>query len=93
MAVAAPGGVPIVTSVQQATCLKAPPGYSIVTVNGQKVAMLSQVAYALGLKKRPQRGGGITRREVAAARKVQSFVMALTVARKPRLAIKRGGRK
>ena len=70
----------------------APPGYVLVSQGQGKppVAVLAKVAYALGLKKRPQRGGGITRNEIQAAQKVQRVIMSLTTTRKPRLPLKKG---
>lgn len=73
---------------------QAPPGYVLVS-QGQgrpPVAVLAKVAYALGLKKRPVRGGGLSRRDIAAAHHVQRVVMSLTTARKPKLALKKGKR-
>ena len=90
---AATGGLTITAPPQSVSVLRAPKGYVLVTLpNGSKIAMLAKVAYALGLKKRPTRGGGITGREVQAARRVQAFVMSLTTARKPKMPIKKGRR-
>lgn len=72
----------------------APPGYVLVCApNGEKIAVLKPIAYALGLRKRPVKGGGLTRRELQAAAKVQRFLSAHTVARKPKGALLRAGKK
>lgn len=90
---AVPGGMQIIAQPQQVTALRAPKGYVIVTDStGRKVAMLAKVAYALGLRKRPSRGGGITAREIASARRVQSVIQSLTTARKPKMPLKKGRR-
>lgn len=83
------GDVQIVASPQRVTVEKAPPGYVIVSkANGQKVAMLREVAYALGLRKRPHKRGGISAKDIQTARRVQGVVMSLTVKRAPRVPIK-----
>lgn len=87
------GGLPIITSPQSVSTLRAPKGYVIVTdSSGRKVAVLAKVAYAMGLKKRPSRGGGITGREIRAARHVQAVIQSLTTTRKPKMPLKKGRR-
>jgi hypothetical protein len=94
----APAGVGQLGAVtalpRQVSRYQAPPGYVLVSQGEGRppVAVLAKVAYALGLKKRPQRGGGLTRREISAARHVQSVIMSLTTTRKPKLALKKGRR-
>lgn len=91
--VTGPGGIAITAQPESYTAYRAPKGYSIVTLpNGMKTAVLTKVAVALGLKKASSRGGGITAREVKAARRVQAFVMGMTTARKPKMQLKKGKR-
>ena len=80
----------VTAPVQQVQTYKAPPGYVLVSQGQGKppVAVLAKVAYALGLRKRPVRGGGITRKDLERARHVQRVVMSLTTARKPKLPLK-----
>lgn len=87
------GGFPITVTPGTKQRLVAPKGYVIVEVNGTKVAMLAKVAYALGLRKRPTRGGGITGAQIRAARHVQSVILSLTSKRQMKTPIKRHGRK
>ena len=88
------GGIPLITGVIEDVCYKAPRGYSIVTdpATGEKVAMLTQAARALGLVKRRTRGG-ISGAEIKSARKVQRVISALTVNRQPRVKIRKGGKR
>lgn len=89
-------GVPLSVSVPPilTQCLKAPKGYVLVdSGQGQKVAVLAKVAYALGLRKRPVKSTRISSRDISGARKVQSFITRFSVGRTPRLKLKRGRRK
>lgn len=86
-------GLPLVTEAQEVEVLRAPRGYVLIQNPesddpSDKVAVLKEVAYALGLRKRPSRGG-ISAREIKAARRVQSVIMSLTVKRVPRVPIKK----
>lgn len=88
------GDVQIIAAPQTVSVQKAPPGYVIVSkANGQKVAMLKEVAYALGLRKRPHKRGGISGKDIQTARRVQGVIMSLSVKRAPRVPIKGGKRK
>ena len=82
----------VTAPVMSVQTFKAPPGYVLVSQGQGKppVAVLAKVAYALGLKKRPVRGGGLTRKDIERAKHVQRVVMSLTTARKPKLHIKTG---
>lgn len=84
------GGIPLITGVFEDVCYKAPRGYSIVTdpMTGEKVAMLTAAARALGLVKRRARGG-ISGTDIRRARKVQNLITSLTVNRQPRVKIRR----
>lgn len=86
------GQLPLVTDPIQYTGLKAPKGYTLIRNGEQVVAVLSVVAYALGLKKRPRARGGISGRELEAARKVQGFITKHSVARKPKVPLKKRGK-
>lgn len=69
----------------------APPGYVLVCLpDGRKIAVLKEIAYMYGLKKRPQKSGGISRKDVQTARRVQAVITSMTTARKPKLALKSG---
>ena len=82
------GEIPMVTNPQQVQVARAPRGYVHVTMpDGTQKAVLKEVAYALGLRKRPQKRGGVSSRDVRVARRVQKFVTDLTVARQPRTRI------
>lgn len=88
------GQVPIITRPNTVSVLRAPQGYVLVKgPNGQVVAMLKPVAYALGFRKRPSRRGGISGKEVSSARKVNRLLMELTVGRKPKSALKTKGKR
>lgn len=89
------GGLPLIVGAEEVQVLRAPPGYVLITDpgSGEQVAMLKEVAYALKLRKRPTRGGGITAREIRAARRVQSVISSLTVNRQPKFKLKRGRRR
>ena len=89
------GAFPVSTAPLQVTALRAPKGYVLVTnpMTGQKIAVLKQVAYALGLRKRPHRAE-ITARDMRGAMRVQSFIKRHTVQRHPKVALKtKTGRK
>lgn len=87
-------GLPVIADPFSVEALRAPRGYVLVQNPDSddpmdKVAVLKQVAYALGLKKRPQRGG-ISAREIRAARRVQSVISSLTVNRQPKFKLRKG---
>lgn len=71
--------------------MRCPPGYVLVDLGDGPVCMNREVAYALGIRKRARRGG-ITAREVAAAKKVQRFGQGLFVNKAPRTKLKKGRR-
>lgn len=90
-------GLPLVTEAFSVETLRAPRGYVLIQNPdsddpNDKIAVLKEVAYALKLRKRPTRGG-ISASEIRAARRVQSVISSLTVARKPRMPLKRGRRR
>jgi hypothetical protein len=84
------GQLPLITDPIPYQGLKAPKGYTLVRNGNETVAILSVVAYALGIKKRPQKSGGISGREIAAAKRVQRVIGGLTVNRQPRMKLKAG---
>lgn len=71
------GQIPAVTNVQQATRFVAPPGYVIVQTPSGPRAMLRELAYALGIKKRPTRGG-LSKRDLQGAYRTQAMIKRLT---------------
>lgn len=90
-------GLPLVTDAFSVETLRAPKGYVLIQNPesddpSDKIAVLKEVAYSLKLRKRPTRGG-ISAREIKAARRVQSVISSLTVARKPRMPLKKRGRR
>jgi hypothetical protein len=86
--------VPFIVEPEYRESPRAPRGYVIVQdpTTGQPIAMLKEVAYALGLRKRSRRGGGISASDIRRAKKVQRVVTALTVKREPRVRLKTGKR-
>jgi hypothetical protein len=89
-------GLPMVTDAIPVEALRAPRGYVLIQNPesddpNDKVAVLKEVAYALKLRKRPVRGG-ISAAEIRAARRVQRVIGQLTVARKPRMPLRKGRR-
>lgn len=88
------GQIPMVTDPITHTGPRAPHGYVLVKMpDGSIKAVLKEVAYALGLKKRPQKRGGVSAKEIRTARKVQSLITSLTVARHPRTPIRKKARR
>lgn len=90
-------GLPLVVDAYSVETLRAPRGYVLIQNPESddptdKIAVLKEVAYSLKLRKRPSRGG-ITANEIKAARRVQSVIQSLTVARKPRMPLKKRGRR
>lgn len=93
-AAAVGGQIPMVTDPVNVTAPRAPRGYVLVHMpDGSTKAVLKEVAYALGLKKRPQKRGGISSKEIRTARKVQHLITSLTVARHPRTPIRKKARR
>jgi hypothetical protein len=90
----ASGQIPVFQQVQLVARAVAPPGYVVIRLpSGQNVAVLREVAYALGIRRRPSRAG-ISARDIRAAKKVQRLVKRLTVGRKARIPLRataRGG--
>ena len=89
------GGIALITDAEQVERYKAPPGYVLVRTSAdpddEPIAVLKSVAYALGLKKRPTRGG-ISAAEIRSARRVQNVIQSLTTQRQPKIKLKRGRR-
>jgi hypothetical protein len=89
----ASGALPLTSQVFSVRVARVPPGYVKVALpDGRVIGMLAQVAYSLGIKKRPSRGQGITGRELRAAKKVQRLIKRMTVGRKLKTPIKTAGR-
>lgn len=72
------GQIPAVTNVQTVSVPRAPAGYVIVQTPQGPRAMLRELAYSLGIKKRPSRGG-LTKRDIQGAYRTQALVKRLTV--------------
>ena len=88
--------IPVVVAPQAVVAWKAPKGYVLVqhpTNPAIKLAVLAKVAYALGLKKRPQKSTAISSRDIAGARKVQGFIRRYSVNRAAKHPIKAKGRR
>lgn len=86
------GNLQLVTNVQTVQRNVAPKGYVVVQTPQGPRAVVKEVAYALGLAKRPRRGGGLTRRDIQGAYRTQALVKRLTVC-KPKHALKSRGKK
>ena len=88
------GQIPMTTAPVAAMTMKAPPGYVLIRANdGRSVAVLKEVAYAIGLRKRPHKTTKISARDVQGARAVQGFIEKFSVKRTPRTPIKKGKRR
>ena len=88
------GQIPMVTDAPNVTVPRAPRGYVLVRMpDGSVKAVLKEVAYALGLRKRPKKRGGISSKDISTARKVQHLITSLTVARHPRTPIRKKARR
>ena len=88
------GPMPITAPPTFVSVPKAAKGYVIVEApNGAKVQVLKEVAYALGLKKRPRKSVAISSRDVRGAQKVQTFIQRFSVARKPKSPLRKGRRR
>lgn len=71
--------------------LRCPQGYVLVDLGQGPMCMNREVAYALGIRKRPRKGG-LTGSEIRAAKKVQRFGQGLFVNKVPKVRLKKGRR-
>lgn len=81
----------LVVAPEQYTGMRCPPGYSLYDFGDGPACYPTKVLRALGLKKARARGG-ITAREVQAAKKVQRFGSKLFVNKVPKTKLRKGRR-
>lgn len=84
------GQFPLVVEPEAATSLRCPKGYSLADFGDGPACYPTKVLVALGVRRASRRGGGITGREIAAARKVQRFGQGLFVNKQPKVKLRKG---